>query len=42
MELKEKIKKGDSIPIDSLIKLNKKTMVFSQGATIFIYNLNEQ
>ena len=42
LELKEKIKKGDSIPIDSLIKLNKKTMVFSQGATILIYNLNEQ
>jgi len=41
MELKEKIKLGKSRYINSLIKLNKKTMVLAQGKTIFIYSLNE-
>ena len=41
LELKDKIKLGEDMYINSLIKLNKKTMVLTQGTTIFIYNLNE-
>ena len=42
LELKEKIKIDKSWYILSLIKLNKKTMVFTQADTIFIYHLNEK
>ena len=42
LELKENIKIGKNMYILSLIKLNKKTMVFTQADTIFIYHLNEK
>lgn len=42
IELKEKIDLGENSYINSLIKLNKKTMVFAQERNIFIYNFNEK
>ena len=42
LELKEKKEQYNSYPINSLIKLNKKTMMFSHYKTIFICDLNEQ
>ena len=41
LELKTTIKQDNDAPIDSLIKLKKKTMVFSQMGTIFMNHLIE-
>ena len=41
LEFKEQIEQDISNPIKSLIKINNKTMVFTQKENIFIYNFNE-